>query len=97
MKGKEEKVAVIIREKDRQWEGLRSSLGLLLENHQVDMYVLNHEVEMTDEYKDNFEFLVDMEGGAFSNVKENEKYGFKILSEDEIAKKLGEYTVIIPF
>jgi len=97
MKGEEENVAVVVKEKEKQWECLRSSLGLILENHKVDMYVLNNEIEMTDKYKDNFEFLVDMDGGAYSNVKENEKHGFTILTIEEIAQKLKDYTVIIPF
>jgi hypothetical protein len=38
------KVAVLIKEKERQYEGLRSSLGLLMEFHIVSMIVLNHEI-----------------------------------------------------
>jgi len=51
------KVAVLIKEKDRQYEGLRSSLGLLLEKHVVSMFVLGHEVTMTEEYQDNMGFI----------------------------------------
>jgi hypothetical protein len=47
------KVAVLIKEKERQYEGLRTSLGLLMEFHIVSMIVLNHEIELTEEYKDN--------------------------------------------
>ena len=39
------KVAVLIKDKDRQYEGLRSSLGLLLEQHTVSMFVLEARVE----------------------------------------------------
>jgi hypothetical protein len=92
------KVAVLIKEKERQYEGLRSSLGLLMEFHIVSMIVLNHEIELTEEYKDNMEFIDEMEGTRYSNVPANiEKYGFKPLSLEEIPKRLGENDVIIPF
>jgi len=65
-------VAVLIRDKERQYEGLRSSLGLLLEDHQIDMFVLDHEVEMTEEYSDNMGFIdeVDDTVGAAAFVAE---------------------------
>ncbi|MDH3884451.1 MAG: hypothetical protein OET63_09560 [Desulfobacterales bacterium] len=92
------KVAVLIKEKERQYEGLRTSLGLLMEFHIVSMIVLNHEIELTEEYKDNMEFIDEMEGTRYSNVPANvEKYGFESLGLEEIPKKLGENDVIIPF
>jgi len=92
------KVAVLIRDKHRQYEGLRSSLGLLLEFHVVSMFVLNHEIEMTEEYRDNMEFIDEMEGTRYSNVPANvEKYGFTSVSLEEVAGKLNENEVVIPF
>ena len=92
------KVAVLIKEKERQYEGLCTSLGLLMEFHIVSMIVLNHEIELTEEYKDNMEFIDEMEGTRYSNVPANvEKYGFESLGLEEIPKKLGENDVIIPF
>ncbi len=92
------KVAVLIKEKERQYEGLRSSLGLLMEFHIVSMIVLNHEIELTEEYKDNMEFIDEMEGTRYSNVPANvEKYGFQPLSLEEIPKKLRENDLVIPF
>ena len=92
------KVAVLIKEKERQYEGLRTSLGLLMEFHIVSMIVLNHEIELTEEYKDNMEFIDEMEGARYSNVPANvEKYGFEPLSLEELPKKLKENEVIIPF
>ncbi len=92
------KVAVLIKEKERQYEGLRSSLGLLMEFHIVSMIVLNHEIELTEEYKDNMEFIDEMEGTRYSNVPANvDKYGFKPLDLVEIPNKLEENDVIIAF
>ena len=92
------KVAVLIKDKERQYEGLRSSLGLLMEFHIVSMIVLNHEIELTEEYKDNMEFIDEMEGTRYSNVPANvEKYGFQPLDLAAIPEKLKENEVIIAF
>ena len=92
------KVAVLIKDKDRQYEGLRSSLGLLLENHVVSMFVLEHEVDMTEEYSDNMGFIDEMGGARYSNVPGNcDKHGFKPITLDELPGKLTENELVIPF
>jgi len=92
------KVAVLIKDKERQYEGLRSSLGLLLEKHVVTMFVLDHEVDMTEEYQDNMGFIDEMGGARYSNVSANvEKYGFKPVTIDELPARLKESEVVIPF
>ncbi len=92
------KVAVLIKDKDRQYEGLRSSLGLLLENHKVSMFVLNHEITMTEEYQDNMGFIDEMGGARFSDVKANvEKYGFQPVTLSDVAGKLRENDLVIAF
>ena len=80
-------VAVLIKDAERQYEGLRSSLGLLLEDHVVSMYVMDHEVDMTE-----------MEGTRYSNVKANvDKHGFQPVTAETIGPKLREYDLVIPF
>lgn len=92
------RVAVLIRDKDRQYEGLRSSLGLLLEKHVVTMFVLNHEVDMTEEYQDNMGFIDEMGGARYSNVPANvDKWAFKAVALDEIPGKLEESDLVIAF
>ncbi len=92
------KVAVLIKDKERQYEGLRSSLGLLLENHAVSMIVLNHEVDMTEEYQDNMGFIDEMGGARYSNVPANvEKYSFKPITLDAIPSTLEDNDVVIAF
>jgi len=92
------KVAVLIKDKERQYEGLRTSLGLLLEFHIVSMFVLDHEIEMTEEYHDNMEFIDEMEGTRYSNVPANvKKYGFTAVSVNEVAEKIEACDLIIPY
>ncbi len=96
---KVDNVAVIIKDVDQQYEGLRTSLGLLLEAASVQMYVMNHEIANMDEaYSDNMEFIDEMEGERYSNHPANvEKYGFKPITTEELLIKLKEVDLIIPF
>jgi hypothetical protein len=86
------KVAVLIKNPDQQYEGSRSSLGMLLYNTQVQMFVLNKEIANMDEaYEDNMGFLDEMEGQRFSNNPVNvEKYGFNYASTEQIGEMLRE-------
>jgi hypothetical protein len=102
------KVVVLIRQIEQQYEGLRTSLGLLLEQVEVTMCVLDHEVvaltqKETDEetyeaYFDNMEFLDEMDGERFSNQKDNvNTHGFKHADVAEMAAMAAAADLVIPF
>ena len=93
------KAAVIIKDPEQQYEGLRTSIGLLLENIEVQMFVLHHEiVDMDDAYRDNMEFVDEMKGERYSNNSANvENYGFRHATLAEVARKICTADVIIPF
>ena len=92
-------IAVLIKDKDQQYEGLRTSLGLLLEMAEVQMFVLNHEIaDMNEAYSENMEFIDEMEGERFSNNDANvEKYGFQRASIGEMGAILKDMDLVIPF
>ncbi|MBW1692586.1 MAG: hypothetical protein JRJ41_00210 [Deltaproteobacteria bacterium] len=100
---KADKVAIIIRDPNSQWEGLRSSLGLCLEMIETDMFVIG-EVQMSEDrvegFKENLEFLKDeLEGNHYTDTMTNEEtFGFfEYMPLDDMGKKLQEYDLIIPF
>ena len=92
-------IAVLIRDVHQQYEGLRTSLGLLLEAASVQMFVLDHEIGTMDEaYQENMEFIDEMEGERYSNNQANvDKYGFQPITIEEMVGKLKEADLIIPF
>jgi predicted NACHT family NTPase len=92
------KVAVLARQPQRHYEALRSSLGCLLENHQVTYLVLDYEMELDEAFSDNLGFLDEMEGRRFSNHPANvEKHGFGFLSLADMGELLREQDIVIPF
>lgn len=92
------KVAVVVRQPQRQYEALRTSLGSLLEDHEVSYLVLDEEIQPDEAFSDNLGFLDEMEGRRYSNQPANvEKYGFTFLSLAEMGKLLRGQDIIIPF
>jgi hypothetical protein len=62
------------------------------------MVVLNHEVEMSEPYEDNLQNMVEMGGELLSTVEANvQKHGFKPLTPAQLADRLEDYELIIPF
>lgn len=89
--------AVIVRRPEDLWEGTRTGLGLAAHNYQTYLYVLDFAVEMTPALEDNFEWFTELECDFFSNVDANSAHGFKIMSPENIAGKLKNMDLIIPF
>lgn len=102
------KATVLIRDPDQQYEGLRTSLGLLLESVEVKMIVLHHEVAALagrdqdelawEAYNDNMEFIDEMEGERFSDNPRNvDEWGFRPAGPAEIAAMVKDADVVVPF
>ena len=92
------KLAVVVRDPQRQYEALRTSLGAILEDHEVSYLVLDEEIHPDEAFSDNLGFLDEMEGRRYSNQPANaDKHGFTLLSLTEMGELLREQDIIIPF
>lgn len=89
----QKKIAVLVR--DRQCEALRMSLGLILVDDLVDVYVLDRKLHMTEESALHLETLKEMEMQIRTNCRENE--GMDYLPADEIALRLPQYDHILAY
>ncbi len=87
------KIAVLAR--DRQGEALRMSVGITLLDDTIDVYILDRKVEETEENEMNLEAMKDMEMKIYTNTKENPD--FEYLSTEDIARRLLDYDVVIPY
>lgn len=93
------KAFFIIRNKDYALDGMRSGLGLAVENMYSFAHLLDVEIDKLDENNlDRLEMLRDMEGEIYSNVQANvENNGFESMSIEELGEKLREMDVIVPY
>jgi len=87
------KIAVLVRE--RQGEALRMSLGLILVDDVVDVYVLDKKLQAEGESALHLETLKEMEVQILTNCRENE--GMEYLTADEIALRLPQYDHILAY
>lgn len=86
-------IAVLVR--DRQAEALRMSLGLLLLDHEVDLFVLDRPLENTEDVALHLETVNEMEMKLYTNCGENK--AMEYLSTEEIARRLPRYDHVLPY
>jgi hypothetical protein len=87
------RIAVVVR--NRQAEGLRMSLGLLLLDDAVDVFVLDGKLEGTEENLTHLEAMKEFEVKIWTNTEPAE--GVEHLSTGEIAERLLQYDHILPY
>ncbi len=87
------RIAVLTR--DRQSEALRMALGLLLLDDLPDIYILDKKVEGGEESRRNLEMFSEMNLKIYTNCRDNEEIEY--LSTDDIAKRLLDYHIVIPY
>lgn len=93
------KVCFMYRNNDYALDGIRSALGLAVENMYAYGVVLGTEIPALDEnQKESIEMLRDMEGEVYSNVQANvDSSGFEPITIEELGEKLREMTNIVPY
>lgn len=89
----QKKIAVLVRE--RQGEALRMSLGLILVDDLVDVYVLDRKLQATGEVTLHLETLKEMDMQIRTDCRDNE--GMEYVSADEIALRLPQYDHILAY
>lgn len=87
------KIAILVR--DRQGEGLRMGVGMILADDAVTVFIMDKKIEETEENMMNLETMNDMDVKTYTNFKGNEKIEY--LSTEDIAKKLLEFDTILPY
>lgn len=94
-----QKVCFMYRNEDYAVDGIRSALGLAVENMYSYGVVMDKEIETLDEHaQESIEMLREMEGDIFSTVPANvEKNGFEALTIEELGEKLRDMSIIIPY
>ncbi len=93
------KVCLMYRHPEFAVDGIRSALGLAVENMYAYGVVMDTEIEKLDDHNvESIEMLRDMEGEVYSTVAANcEKNGFEPITLEELGEKLREMTHIVPY
>ena len=93
------KVCFLLRDKDYILDGLRSTLGLAVENNYSYAAVMKTEMDKFDEYNaENLDWIRDMEGEVFSTVPANvDKNDLVAISVEELGQKLRDMDIIVPY
>jgi hypothetical protein len=86
------KIAVLVR--DRQAEALRMSVGLTLEDDEVNVFVMDRKLADDEAVAVNVETLNELDVKIYTNSHENR---FEFMSTEEIARALVNYDNIIPY
>ena len=93
------KVCFMYRNKDYAVDGMRSALGLAVENMYSYGVVMDSEMEKLDEHNlESLEMLRDMEGDIYSTVPANvDKNGLEPIDIEELGEKLRDMDIIVPY
>ncbi|HEX9021164.1 MAG TPA: hypothetical protein VF903_07875 [Nitrospirota bacterium] len=91
--GDTKRIAVIVR--DRQGEALRIAGGLTLADDIVEVFVLDRKLNKDDpEIARPLELATELDLKMYSNNPEN---GYTTIDLEEMAKKLLEYDIVVPY
>lgn len=91
--GDTKKIAVIVR--DRQAEALRVAGGLTLADDTIEVFVLDDKLDKNNaEITTPLELVAELDLKMYSNNQEN---GYTTITLEEMARKLLEYDVVVPY
>jgi hypothetical protein len=87
------KIAVIVRE--RQSEALRMAIGIILMDDIIEIYVLDSNIEETEQNLLYLETIRDLEIKAYTNVRANSSMQY--LSIPDIARNILLYDHVLAY
>jgi hypothetical protein len=91
--GDTKKIAVVVR--DRQGEAPRVACGLTLADDTIEVFILDRKLDKNNpEVAQPLELVTELDLKVYSNNPEN---GYTTISLAEMAKKLLEYDVVVPY
>ncbi len=93
------KICFMYKNKDYAVDGMRSALGMAVENMYAYGVVLDTEIDKLDENtQESLEMLRDMEGEVFSNLPSVcEANSLEAMTIEELGEKLRDMTVVVPY
>ena len=93
------KIGFLLANKEYTLDGIRSALGLAVENMYAYAYVMNNELtDVSDYHKENIDWIRDMEGEVYSTIDANvENNNMTKISLEEIGQQLRDLEIIIPY
>ena len=91
--GDTKKIAVIVR--DRQAEALRVAGGLTLADDTIEVFILDRKLDKDHpEVAQPLELATELDLAMYSNNPEN---GYTTITLEDMAKRLLEYDVVVPY
>lgn len=93
------KVCLMYRNKDYAVDGIRSALGLAVENMYSYGVVMDYEIEKLDQHNlESVEMLREMEGEIYSTIPANvDNNSFEAIDIEELGEKLRDMDIIVPY
>ncbi|MBU0961628.1 MAG: hypothetical protein KKD01_11225 [Proteobacteria bacterium] len=92
------KVCFIYQNEDYVLDGMRSALGLAVENMYAYAAVTTEIAELDEYNKENLEWIRDMEGEVFSNIQANcDKNDMTPITLEELGKQIREMDIVVPY
>jgi len=87
------KLAVVIRK--RQSEALRMSIGLILMDDTVEIFIINHKLKHTERSALIIETIQEMEMNIYSNIVQGDEVTY--ISMPDMAEKLLTYDHVLAY
>lgn len=93
------KVLFMYPSEDYILDGVRSALGLAVENMYAYGVVMNTDIaEISEYHSENIDWVRDMEGEIYSVPQSNvDKHGLAKITIEELGQKLRDMDVIVPY